>query len=242
MFCTNCGANLDEGVKFCTNCGSPVNAVNEPETPVQQMPEETAGEVVSDAVTETPSAENAADSAAAGAGAAVFGAQSTEPVHEPAPQGTYYDHTYQMSQSQVNEGNYNYQQQQNAGSADTGESLLNPSFGEAITSFFKKYVDFSSRSTRAEYWYIVLMNVIVSAAFTFITRRLSFFGTFQTLYSLAILVPTLAVCIRRLHDIGKSGWNLLWLLLPIIGWIILIVYYCKESDGDNIYGPAPKRK
>lgn len=63
----------------------------------------------------------------------------------------------------------------------------------------------------------------------------------SSLFSLAIIIPSIAVGVRRMHDIGKSGWFLLLGLIPLIGWIILIYFYAKEGDaGPNQYGPNPK--
>lgn len=63
---------------------------------------------------------------------------------------------------------------------------------------------------------------------------------FSWIWSLVILIPSLAICIRRLHDVGKSGWWYLWILLPLVGSIILMVQFCKDSEGDNQWGPSPK--
>lgn len=89
---------------------------------------------------------------------------------------------------------------------------------------FQKFSDFKTRSSRPEFWYFVLGNIILSFLFGLVSQNLSF------LYSLVILIPSLAVGARRLHDIGKSGWTQLWALLPIIGWIYLIVLFAKEGD------------
>ena len=65
-------------------------------------------------------------------------------------------------------------------------------------------------------------------------------GVIQSIASLALLLPSLAVAIRRLHDTSRSGWWILLGLIPIVGWIILIVFYCQDSHGDNEHGPSPK--
>ena len=123
------------------------------------------------------------------------------------------------------------------------ESYHNPSFGEALRSFFVRYIDFSGRSSRAEYWFVFLMNFIVSSAVTFMTKQISnVFGILDLIYNLAVLIPMLAIDFRRLHDTGRSGWFILLWFVPIVGWIILLVYHCQPSTGPNIYGPEPKRK
>lgn len=105
---------------------------------------------------------------------------------------------------------------------------------------FRQYVDFNSRARRKEYWMFVLINFIISVIITLIDV---FCGTLiiAWIYSLVVLIPSLAVCVRRLHDIGKSGWMIFIVLIPIIGGIWLIVLYCKDSQpGDNKWGPNPK--
>ncbi len=104
----------------------------------------------------------------------------------------------------------------------------------------KKYAVFSGRSSRAEFWYFVLFNLIISILMSVIS---GVFGDSKNilgyLYSLAVLVPGLAVSVRRMHDIGKSGWMLLVVLIPLVGWIWLIVLYARKGDvGDNKYGPS----
>jgi len=107
----------------------------------------------------------------------------------------------------------------------------------------KKYAIFSGRSQRAEYWYFVLVNLIISFIFTFLDRvtGTGIGNILSIIYSLAILVPGIAVAIRRLHDVGKSGWWLLIAFIPLVGTIWLIVLFATDSNpGDNTYGPNPK--
>lgn len=107
---------------------------------------------------------------------------------------------------------------------------------------FENYVNFSERARRSEYWWFYLANIILSIIATGID--LSLFKGNQVLssvVSLGLFLPALAVTVRRLHDIGKSGWNVLFAFLPIIGWILLIIWLVKEGDqGDNEYGADPK--
>lgn len=131
-----------------------------------------------------------------------------------------------------------------------------------LECFTKHYADFSGRARRSEYWGTVLFNgliqaglsIILSIVATILFSSIEINGevTFSSLffllpdipiyiYSLIWLLPGLAVAVRRLHDIGKSGWNLLWILLPIIGWILLIYWYCQDSQlGENKWGANPK--
>lgn len=234
MFCTNCGSAIPEGAKFCTNCGATV-APAAAETAQTENFEEPVQEAVND------TAEQAADNSqipeeAAGAAAAV--------PEAPKPQGTWYDQPYAMSQNQVNEGNFNQQQQQQPFDSDPAESVKNPSFGDAIRSFFTRYVDFKGRSSRAEYWYIVLLSFLVSTVFGILIGATDsgIFKTIQGLYSFLVFIPSLAIWFRRLHDTGRSGWFILIMLIPIVGWILNLIWLCSASDGGNIYGPEPKMK
>ncbi len=111
----------------------------------------------------------------------------------------------------------------------------------------KKYTEFSGRSRRKEYWYFALFNTIVSIILIAIDGMVGTlnmeagYGVFSTIYSLAVFLPTLGVAIRRLHDIGKSGWWIFIGFIPLIGAIVLIVFFVKDSQpGDNQYGPNPK--
>ncbi len=115
------------------------------------------------------------------------------------------------------------------------------SFVDAIKSVFSQYANFSGRARRSEYWYYVLCYAIISIVINLLSQASSVFAIIGTVVGLALICPTLAVEIRRLHDIGKSGWYLLFNLIPLVGAIILIVWFCKDSEpGDNMYGPNPK--
>lgn len=104
-----------------------------------------------------------------------------------------------------------------------------------------QYTDFTGRARRQEYWMFVLFNVIISLVATGLDSIIGTYGVINGLYSLAVLLPSLAVGVRRLHDIGKSGWNFFWAFLPIVGTILLLVWFCKEGQpGDNQWGPNPK--
>jgi len=107
----------------------------------------------------------------------------------------------------------------------------------------KKYAQFNGRSRRKEYWMFLLFNTIISYALQFVDHFISDspLGFLSGIYSLAVILPSLAVGIRRLHDVNKSGWYYLLLLLPIIGWIWLIILLATDgTQGPNKYGADPK--
>ena len=111
---------------------------------------------------------------------------------------------------------------------------------EWYISVLKKYADFSGRSRRKEYWMFFLINIIIGIVLGLLATILKT-GILSTIYSLAVLIPGIAVCIRRLHDIGKSGWWWFIVLIPLVGPIWLLVLVCTEgNNGNNQYGSNPK--
>lgn len=105
----------------------------------------------------------------------------------------------------------------------------------------KNYVGFSGRARRTELWMFVLFNLVISVVLGFVDNMLGTTYMLQGIYALAVLLPALAVQVRRLHDTGRTGWWILLSLIPVIGTIVLIVFYCLDSEpGDNQYGPNPK--
>ena len=116
-----------------------------------------------------------------------------------------------------------------------------------IDCLTKKYACFSGRARRQEYWLFVLFNFIAAFVVGFVggilagATGVAAFAFLGTIYNLAVLIPGLAVLARRLHDTGRSGWWFLIAIIPLIGWIVLIVFCCLDSQpGENQYGPNPK--
>ena len=113
----------------------------------------------------------------------------------------------------------------------------------------KQYADFSGRARRKEYWMFVLFNMIFAIFAMILDIVLGIaiegvgYGPLYGLYALAVLIPGLAVAIRRLHDVGKSGWMILISLIPLIGAIWLLVLMVTDSNsGENEYGQNPKEE
>ena len=114
-------------------------------------------------------------------------------------------------------------------------------FSEAIQHVFNNYANFDGRARRSEYWYFTLFNIIINSILGALAQRFSAFGILASLYSLAVLIPGIAVCTRRLHDTNRSGWFQLLVLIPLVGSIILIIWLAQDSQtGTNQYGPSPK--
>ena len=104
----------------------------------------------------------------------------------------------------------------------------------------KQYVDFNGRAHRTEFWMYNLINLIILIVLAIIDGFITG-GLIYTLYALGTLLPGLAVGARRLHDTGRSGWWLLLGLVPVIGIIVLIVFWVQDSQPDsNAFGPNPK--
>ena len=106
----------------------------------------------------------------------------------------------------------------------------------------KNYAGFDGRARRTEYWMFFLVNLVIVIVLTVIGMAVRAGALIGDVYSLALLIPSIAVGVRRLHDTGRSGWWLLIGLIPLIGTIILIVFLATEGQrGDNRYGPDPKQ-
>lgn len=116
-----------------------------------------------------------------------------------------------------------------------------------------RYADFKGRATRSDYWYFILFSVIISIVLTLIDtyavnpllgmtpEEAAKGGILSVTFTLAILLPQIGVGVRRLHDIGKSGWWYLIILIPILGVLILLFFFVTDSQaGENKYGANPK--
>ena len=110
----------------------------------------------------------------------------------------------------------------------------------------KKYAVFNGRARRKEYWFFFLFNILASILLAVIDMAIGSFnaeagmGLLGGIYALAVLIPSIAVSVRRLHDTGRSGWWLLIALVPIIGVIVLVIFMLQDSKPENQYGPNPK--
>ena len=112
------------------------------------------------------------------------------------------------------------------------------------TDVIRKYAVFNGRAARPEFWWFVLYNLIIAAVINLVAGIIFGRSSGQVvgdLYSLAVLLPSLGVGIRRLHDTNRTGWWYLLVVIPLIGWIVLIVFLAMASDpGSNNYGPNPQ--
>jgi len=127
-----------------------------------------------------------------------------------------------------------------------GSGAPQPALENPLINYWKKavlenYAEFTGRSRRAEFWWFVLANILIGIVFNVLVAIASFFFILYVIFELAILVPNIAIGIRRLHDTGKSGWWLLIALVPFVGAIVLIVFMATDSTpGTNQWGSSPK--
>lgn len=110
---------------------------------------------------------------------------------------------------------------------------------------FRRFAEFTGRSRRQEFWMFTLLSIIAAIAAALVDLMFGFGpesnGPVGIVVSLAFLIPSISVSIRRLHDVDRSGWWLLLALIPILGWIVLIVWNCTDGTrGTNRYGADPK--
>ncbi len=123
------------------------------------------------------------------------------------------------------------------------------SFTQAVRSVLTQYVGFGGRARRSEYWWYALFSVLVGIVAVILDNALGTDfestgnGLISLLLNLALFLPSLAVAVRRLHDTDRSGWWLLIALIPLVGAIVLLVFFCQDSTpGQNRFGPSPKHQ
>lgn len=113
-------------------------------------------------------------------------------------------------------------------------------FSEAVKSVFSKYATITGRACRSEYWYFSLFYFVVYVVLALISVILPFLVILSIVFAIAMIIPSLTVSIRRLHDRDQSGWWLLIGLIPMIGGIILLIWFAlRGTDGPNDFGDDP---
>lgn len=106
----------------------------------------------------------------------------------------------------------------------------------------KKYAVFSGRARRQEYWMFTLISIVISIVLAIADAAFGTNSVIGAVFSLAVFLPTLAVTVRRLHDTDRSGWWVLFGLIPVVGWIVLLVFMCLDTmPHHNKYGLSPKQ-
>lgn len=134
------------------------------------------------------------------------------------------------------------------GSMQSGTEMAQsePNAFGCFVKAFKRYVDFSGRARRREYWFFILFYLLISFVLGILDSIMGTFsqeagmGFLGTLFALASFLPGLAVSVRRLHDTNRSGWWMLIGLVPLVGAIVLLVFFCQDSKENNGFGQNPK--
>lgn len=112
--------------------------------------------------------------------------------------------------------------------------LRGATFGQAVQRFFQKYAQFRGRASRSEFWWWYLASVIIEIVFRALGAASGVFALLGGLFSLAVIVPQIAIGARRLHDTNRSGWWQLLVFIPIVGWIILIVWWASREKPEGV--------
>ena len=256
MFCTQCGSNLPEGTAFCIICGAKQD-VTQPTTPVAPVqPEEPVFEEFDKTVgmfTSVPPVQTAPPQTPVQPEPSVDDFDKTvgmftsvPPVQTATPQ------TPAQQEPSVNDfdktvGMFNAVPpvqpvaptgaQPPYNQAEAQPHNTDSTFGESVTLFFKNYANFSGRCSKSEFTWAFLFSILMNLGCTGLTAVLPPVGA---VLALAMLIPSLSLTIRRLHDTGKSGWFTFICLIPLVGWILLLLQYFQDSEGDNRWGPGPK--
>ncbi len=213
MFCKNCGTKLNEGALFCQSCGA------------KQEVDPNATVVLNQAETSEPVQPSG------NAGYTSTPNYNNQPNYS-APQQSNYPNQQNYGANPNFNGQYGYAPQV----PNVAPGVYGVSFGEAIKLFFTNYVNFKGRASKSEYWWIFLFNVLVNIPNYILSVIVP---PVSGLISLALIIPGLALYVRRMHDIGKHWYRIFIGLIPIAGIIIMIIDLCKDSDGDNEWGYGP---
>ena len=161
-----------------------------------------------------------------------------------APQQPQYGAPQQPQYGAPQQPQYGAPQQPQYGaaapSANGYRALPQVDIKTAVIKALQPYFNFEGRARRSEYWWFVLANFCASIVLSFLGNLINF-PWLTTILSLALLIPSLGLTARRLHDIGKSGWVMLISIIPIVGAILLIIWCAKDGDPQpNQYGPSTK--
>lgn len=228
MFCNQCGKEVREGAVFCPNCGAK-------QTQAQQAEkvDKTMGVFN---INDEPSVRNdpfvGSDSSAQD--------RTGYSQNNYSSQSANYNQNY--NQGYVNGYAPNYNPAYSEAAMQAGAPNIGVSFGEAIKLFFKNYVNFNGRASRSEYWWVVLFNALLYILEMVIIGIAPIFSILVSVIALGLIIPGLALTVRRLHDIGKAWYWMFMSFIPLAGFIIMIVYMCTDSVGDNMWGYGPYRQ
>lgn len=245
MYCKVCNSNIPDDAAFCPNCGVPAEDSYDDTRVLGESDYQPYFNTDNTGVNvKEESNQQNFDSNNKNSESFSVDLNEPQPQYQNTWQQNYNNQSYQ-SENNFNQNTYNQSFDQNAyNPSQMNIPIENPNIINCYKKFWKNYTYFSGRSRRSEYWFVVLMNVIINVVLSILSIIPYIgvlFGALASLYSLAILIPSLALAVRRLHDIGKEWYNLFFILIPIAGPILLIVFYCQDSQaGTNKFGENPK--
>ena len=214
--CKTCGTKLPDDAEFCFICGGNAEQADTMKALIDFDDTEKTSVLNDNSIDEETTVLNDNNP--------YQNMYSQYPVQQPPVQAydnPYYKQDYKESNNQSAHANM----------------VEKPSFKDCYIKFWENYTNFSGRARRSEYWYVVLANVLVS-----LVNMIPYVGqVIGGLYMIAVLVPTLALMVRRLHDLGKDWYYIFFALIPLAGQIILLVWFCTDSQaGENEFGKNPK--
>lgn len=226
-YCVKCGAQIDSNAAFCTNCGESVKKFDQ-------------GTVVLDGM------QNPYQSVQQPAQPQPV-QQPVQPPVQPQPNADYYNaqQGYQNVNQPVSPVSPAYQNQgyQPQGVYHTNVVKDN-NIIESFKLFWQNYTNFSGRTRRRDYWQVYLCNILITGvlgAFSVVPYVGTVVSVLLSIYSLAALVPGIALAVRRLHDIGKETSAIFFVLIPIVGQIMMLIWMFTDSQpGPNKFGENPK--
>ncbi|MBE6080710.1 MAG: DUF805 domain-containing protein [Veillonella sp.] len=221
MYCTKCGAKLSENSRFCAQCGTAVGHVVTPEVsePAQPNKEHQSEQFKENSQFNKPVyVEDTAPEAPAEASRV----DNQVPAAKPQSSNTHYA---------------NWENGEGYPANWVGSLSLIDNY---IMCLKDKYADFRGRATRSEFWRFVLAQWVVGSLLTLIFSMISDYGSIiSSVIGLAFIIPSIAVQVRRLHDIGRTGWWYLIVFVPF-GVIVLLIFSIQQSQPEtNQYGPLP---
>ena len=226
MYCTKCGAKLGEGSRFCSKCGTAVGEIAMPDVsePAQPKKEQQGEQFKKDSQFSQPVyvEEPVADDSSDGNQPKEVGVNNQVPAAKPQSSNTHYA---------------NWENGEGYPPNWVGALSLIDNY---IMCLKDKYADFKGRATRGEFWRFVLAQWVVGSLLTLIFSVISDFGSIiSSVIGLAFIIPSIAVQVRRLHDIGRTGWWYLIVFVPF-GVIVLLIFSIQQSQPEtNQYGPLP---
>lgn len=247
-YCNKCGTQLPDEAAFCTSCGTPVEEYIE-ETGILYDEDDGEDTTVLNNAYDVHREEPAFMNQDYAGGLSNQQSQGTVPPEYMNPsynnqQAQPFAQPQPSAYSQGYKGQYNQQSayqnnQQNPYNPihNTANVIENPTLSSCYKKYWKNYANFEGRSRRSEYWFVVLANALFS-----LVNIIPYVGpVLSTIYMLAVIVPNLALMVRRLHDIGKPWPFIFFMLIPIAGPIIMLVWFCTDSQvGANEFGENPK--